>query len=47
MYFINHNYYEGYWKDDLFQGKGRIVYKDNEVYEGDFFEGKKQGFGKS
>lgn len=29
---------KGEWKDDMRQGKGKLVYADNSSYEGDFYQ---------
>lgn len=39
--------YAGYWKHDLFHGKGTFFQERTELkYEGDFVEGRKDGMGK-
>ena len=39
--------YEGEWKGDKMNGHGRYVYKDTgDVYEGNFINGFREGFGK-
>lgn len=37
--------YEGSFSNNLFEGKGRLTYKDGRMYEGDFKAGKKDGTG--
>ena len=37
--------YEGSFSQNLFEGKGRLTYKDGRQYEGDFRAGKKDGNG--
>lgn len=37
--------YNGYFKENLFHGKGSLLINNNDEYEGDFFEGKRKGFG--
>lgn len=37
--------YEGYWKNNKRNGKGRMTNPDGKVYEGDFVENVKQGYG--
>jgi hypothetical protein len=36
--------YEGYWKDGLYNGKGKLT-SSNEVYDGEFMQGKRHGHG--
>ena len=31
--------YEGAWKDNQYQGKGKLTYADGAIYEGDFTTG--------
>ena len=45
LIFIDGSYYEGNFKDDLFNGKGIFV-KNDSIYKGDFLNGKKHGKGK-
>ena len=33
------------FKNDLFNGKGQLIYKDGTVYDGEFINGKKNGYG--
>lgn len=37
--------YEGDFVENLFQGKGKLSFKDGRVYSGDFVENKKHGNG--
>ena len=37
--------YEGYWQDNKFHGKGRLIDIDGGIYEGDWVGGKKEGQG--
>jgi len=37
--------YEGYWKNDQFQGKGRLIKFNGDNYEGQFEAGKEGGSG--
>ena len=37
--------YEGYWKNDMANGKGRLIHDDGDVYEGDWINDKKNGNG--
>ena len=37
--------YEGTFSQNLFEGKGKLTYKDGKCYEGDFVQGKKHGNG--
>ena len=45
LIFSDGSFYEGNFKDDLFNGNGILV-KDNYIYKGDFLNGKKHGKGK-
>jgi len=38
--------YEGNWKDDMANGKGRLIHVDGDVYEGDWKDDKAHGKGK-
>ena len=45
--FANSNTYEGYIKDDKLHGKGILIDNVNgSIYEGDFVEDRREGFGK-
>lgn len=37
--------YEGYWSNDMANGKGRLIHADGDVYEGDWVEDKANGYG--
>ena len=37
--------YEGYWKDDKFNGYGRLIYADGDVYTGQQQDDEAHGFG--
>lgn len=37
--------YEGSFSLNLFEGKGKLTYRDGRQYEGDFRQGKKEGHG--
>jgi len=37
--------YEGLWKENMKEGKGKFTYADGKVYEGDFSNNKKNGRG--
>lgn len=39
----NGKVYEGYWKDNKMNGKGKVQYPDKSSYEGDFKEDMKDG----
>lgn len=39
--------YEGYWLDDKWEHKGRMIFTDGSFYEGHFFCGKPHGLGKT
>jgi hypothetical protein len=42
----NGSLYEGFWANNLKEGKGRMISVDGDVYEGDWKAGKKSGDGK-
>lgn len=46
QYWPNGKYYEGEWQNDLFSGKGRLVYENKDLFEGDFTGGLPNGKGK-
>ena len=35
--------FEGYFRHGLPNGRGRIIYSDREIYEGDFIDNKAHG----
>ena len=37
--------YEGHFSQNLFEGKGKLTYRDGRHYDGDFRQGKKDGHG--
>lgn len=37
--------YEGEWRNDKANGKGRLIHSDGDVFEGDWFNDKAEGFG--
>ena len=37
--------YEGYWKDDLYSGKGKLVMASGVYIEGEFIAGQVEGKG--
>ena len=37
--------YEGFWKNDTFNGKGRFIWDTGEYYIGDWKDGKRHGYG--
>lgn len=37
--------YEGYFKGDIFHGRGKLTWKGGDVYDGAFFEGQRTGYG--
>jgi hypothetical protein len=37
--------YEGYWRNDKANGKGRLIHSDGDVYEGDWVNDKAEGYG--
>lgn len=37
--------YEGYWRNDKANGKGRLIHADGDVYEGNWIDDKAHGYG--
>jgi hypothetical protein len=37
--------YEGYWKNDMAYGRGRLIHADGDVYEGEWLNDKAHGKG--
>jgi hypothetical protein len=37
--------YEGYWKSDKANGKGRLIHADGDIYDGEWKDDKAHGFG--
>lgn len=37
--------YEGYWRNDKANGRGKLVHADGDVYEGDWKDDKAHGRG--
>jgi hypothetical protein len=37
--------YEGFWRHDKANGKGRLIHSDGDVYEGDWVNDKAEGYG--
>ena len=37
--------YEGEWKDEKKDGKGKFCYSNGDIYEGGFLDNQKHGFG--
>lgn len=40
------NHYEGQFKADLFEGRGRLIFNQGDYYEGEFKQDKANGYGK-
>ena len=38
--------YEGEWKNDMFNGEGRLVFEDGGIYEGEWKNDRKHGLGR-
>jgi len=38
--------YEGYWKDDVYNGKGKLIQTNGTIHEGVFLNGRIQGMGR-
>jgi hypothetical protein len=34
QYWTDGSFYEGYWKNNMANGKGRLIHADGDVYEG-------------
>jgi hypothetical protein len=45
MFFDNDDRYDGFWEDDLPHGDGRMIYSNGDVYEGQWYLGKRNGYG--
>ena len=39
------SFYEGYWKNDMMNVRGRMIRNNGEVYLGEWLNGKVEGFG--
>ena len=39
MFFVNGDYYKGAFKNDMRNGKGEYIWKDGDIYTGDFVNG--------
>ena len=37
------SFYRGYWKDDLMNGRGRMIRSNGDVLEGEWLEGQARG----
>jgi hypothetical protein len=37
--------YEGYWKNDKANGRGRLIHADKDIYEGEWQDDKAHGYG--
>ena len=42
---IDKTIYIGYWKNDLANGKGKLIYPKGDYYEGEFVKGRFEGSG--
>ncbi len=40
FFFLDGSIYEGYWKDNMAHGNGRLIHSDGDVYEGDWLNDK-------
>lgn len=45
-FYTNVGVYVGEFKEDFFDGQGKMTWKNNDVYEGEFKAGKRHGMGK-
>lgn len=45
MFNIIGAFYEGYWENDMANGKGRLIHSDGDIYEGDWLNDKAHGYG--
>ena len=39
MYFTDGDRYEGFFKNNLFHGKGKLINSNGEIKDGEYFEG--------
>ena len=39
------SFYEGYWRVGLYHGRGRMIFDNGDVYEGDYVDGSGEGYG--
>ena len=46
MKYNNGGIYNGNWKDDKLDGKGKYIFRDGSSYEGEFCKGSREGWGK-
>ena len=45
MTFQDGSYYEGHFQNNIYNGKGKMVWADTEKYEGNWVNGKMDGIG--
>jgi hypothetical protein len=45
QYWPDGSLYEGFWKADRANGRGRLIHSDGDVYEGDWVDDKAEGHG--
>lgn len=41
----NGSRYDGFWKNGMAHGLGRLVHAEGDIYEGEWFEDKTHGYG--
>lgn len=45
FFYLLGSVYEGYWKNDKANGRGRLIHADKDIYVGDWLEDKAHGYG--
>ena len=46
MKYHSGDFYSGEWQSDSRHGKGKLIFSNSEVYQGDFCDGQISGYGK-
>jgi hypothetical protein len=45
QYWLDGSKYEGYWKNDKANVRGRLIHADGDIYEGEWLDDKAHGYG--
>ena len=45
QYWLDGSKYEGYWKNDKANVKGKLIHADGDIYEGEWLDDKAHGYG--